>query len=79
MGTSSKISGPGLKGLAKSENRVPTAGTNTMGGGISLRKQSGAAESNKPGAPTDSRDAGSHSIKAKDRRISQAPTNYKGS
>lgn len=78
MGTSKKISGPGYTGL-KGADRVPSAGTNTMGGGVDLRKQKGAAVSNKPGAPTDSRDAGSHSIKAKDRRVSQAPTNYKGS
>lgn len=76
MGTSSKISGPGLKGLAKSDNRVPVAGTNTMGGGVGMH---GGSNGRMPGAGTDYRDAGSHSIKAKERRVSQAPTNTKGS
>jgi len=76
MGTSSKISGPGLKGLAKSENRVQTAETNTLGGGVGMH---GGGPRKNANAGTDYRDAGSHSIKAKDRRISNAPTNYKGS
>lgn len=76
MGTSNKISGPNLKGLAKSTNRVENAGTNTLGGGVGMH---GGGKGRAPNAGTDYRDGGSHSIKAKDRRISNAPTDMKGS
>lgn len=76
MGTSNKIKGPGLKALAKSENRVASAETNTLGGGVGMH---GGAKGRAPNAGTDYRDGGSHSIKAKDRRVANAPTDMKGS
>lgn len=75
MGTSSKIKGPSLSGLAKGQNRNPVAGTNTMGGGVGMH---GGGKGRGANAGTDYRDAGSHSIGAKERRVSNAPTNMKG-
>lgn len=75
MGTSNKISGPNLKGLAKG-NRNPMAETNTMGGGVGMH---GGGKGRSANAGTDYRDGGSHSIGAKERRVSNAPTNTKGS
>lgn len=76
MGTSNKISGPNLKGLAKSENRVRMSDTNTLGGGVGMH---GGGKGRASNAGTDYRDGGSHSIGAKARRVSNAPTNTKGS
>jgi hypothetical protein len=76
MGTSSKISGPGLKGLAKSDNRVQNAETNTLGGGVGMH---GGGPRKNANAGTDYRDGGSQSISAPARRVSNAPTNTKGS
>ena len=53
--------------------RNPMAPTNTMGGGISLRKQQGASLKNKPGAPTDPRKTGGPTIVGSKDTIRMAP------
>ena len=68
-----------IRSLSKSEisrhgtTRNPVSPTNTMGGGIPLRKQQGSALKNKPGAPTDPRKTGGPTIVGNKDTIRMAP------